>query len=80
MSIEGGILKKLAGFNDWRIHDLRKTFATGCQRLGVDTKIVDRCQNHNPVKGSGAHYLFHEYLDERKAAFELWGAHVASII
>jgi integrase len=80
MSVEGGILKEVAGFNSWRLHDLRKAFATGCQRLGVKTDIIDRCQNHVAVKGSGAHYMFHEYLAERRAAFETWGRHIAKII
>jgi integrase len=80
MSVEGGKLKALTDFNSWRLHDLRKAFATGCQRLGISPAIIDRCQNHVAVKGSGAHYLFHDYLTERRAAFELWGRHVEKLI
>ncbi len=81
MSAEGTALKALTpDLADWRLHDLRRSFATGMQRLGVDPKIIDRCQNHVAVKGVGAVYMRHEFLAERTAAMILWSEHVEKLI
>ena len=80
MSIEGGILKKLVGFNDWRLHDLRRSVASGMQRLGVKPEVIDKCLNHSAVvKGVAAVYLREQYLPERRTAYDLWGAHIAKL-
>ena len=38
--------------NDWRLHDLRRTMATGMQRLGIKLQAVESVLNH--VSGSRA--------------------------
>ncbi len=41
-----------ARFKDWRIHDLRRTCATGIENLGIDTRVVETALNH--VSGTNA--------------------------
>jgi integrase len=41
-----------SGVTDWRLHDLRRTAATGLQRLGVRLEVTEQILNH--VSGSRA--------------------------
>jgi integrase len=73
-------LAKTLTLPDWRLHDLRRSFASGLQRLGVKPEVIDRCLGHsNVVKGTAAVYLREAYLPERRAAMELWSEHVERI-
>ncbi len=75
-------LDKESGVKDWRLHDLRRTMATGLQRLGVRLEVVEAILNH--VGGSRAGivgiYQRHEWADEKRVALGAWGAHVAAIV
>jgi site-specific recombinase XerD len=66
----------------WRIHDLRRTVASGMARLGIALPVIERCLNH--VSGSFAGivgvYQKHEYADEKQAAFDAWARHVEQVI
>jgi integrase len=68
--------------SDWRVHDLRRTVATGLQRLGVGLQITEAVLGH--VGGSRAGivgvYQRHEYAEEKKGALETWGRFVRSLI
>jgi integrase len=67
---------------DWRLHDLRRTAATGMARLGFPPHVVDKVLNHvsGTIRGVAAVYNRFEYLDERRAALEAWGRHVEKIV
>ena len=75
-------MDKASGVNEWRLHDLRRTLATGLQRLGVRLEVTEAVLNH--VSGSRAGivgvYQRHEWQVEKRAALSAWGAHVAAII
>ena len=45
-------LDKASGVKDWRLHDLRRTAATGLQKLGVRLEVTEAILNH--VSGSRA--------------------------
>lgn len=66
----------------WRVHDLRRTMASGMAALGVALPVIERCLNH--VSGSFGGivgvYQQHEYTAEKKAAFELWSDHIIAIV
>ena len=66
----------------WRLHDLRRTVATGLQRLGVRLEVTESVLNH--VSGSRAGivgiYQRHDWADEKRAALAAWGAHVEAIV
>jgi integrase len=71
-------LDEESGVTDWRLHDLRRTLATGLQKLGVRLEVTEAVLNH--VSGSRAGivgvYQRHEWADEKRAALNAWGAHV----
>lgn len=67
-----------APMQHWTLHDLRRTVATGLQRLGVRLEVTEAVLNH--VSGSRAGivgvYQRHNYFDEKKAALEAWAQEV----
>ncbi len=71
-----------SGVKGWRLHDLRRTMATGLQRLGVRLEVTEAVLNH--VSGSRAGivgvYQRHSWADEKRAALNAWGARVAAIV
>jgi hypothetical protein len=58
-----------SGVTDWRLHDLRRTLATGLQRLGVRLEVTEAMLNH--VSGSRAGivgvYQRHNWAEEKRA-------------
>jgi integrase len=68
--------------DNWRLHDFRRTIATGLQRLGFRPDIADQVIGHvgSTRMGAAAHYLHHQYFDERKDALEVWSAHITGVI
>ena len=67
---------------NWRLHDLRRTVATGLQRLGVNLQVVESCLGHTAGSRSGIVKVYqrHDYANEKSAALEAWGEHVASLV
>jgi integrase len=66
----------------WRLHDLRRTFASGCARLGVPVHVVEKALNHTSGTFGGivGVYQRHEYLDERRRALEIWAERLVDLI
>ena len=66
----------------WRIHDLRRTMATGFQRLGVRFEVTEATLNHvsGAKAGVAGIYQRHDWCEEKRAALEGWARHVAAII
>jgi integrase len=66
----------------WRLHDLRRTCASGMQRLGINLPVIEKVLNH--VSGSFAGivgvYQQHSFSEEKKQALEAWGRHVESLM
>jgi integrase len=65
----------------WRLHDLRRTAATGMAGMNFAPHVVERVLNHVSGVQSGlvGVYQRHEYRAEREAASLGWGARVAEI-
>lgn len=65
----------------WKLHDLRRTGDTEMHELGVAPHIVEACVNHisGHKKGVAGTYNKAKYLKEKRAAFDLWAAHVVRI-
>lgn len=59
-------------------HDLRRTMATRLSDLGVHPHVIEKMLNHQ-MGGVMAVYNRAEYLAERKAAWRLWGAWLATL-
>jgi integrase len=66
----------------WTLHDLRRSFASGLQRLGVAPHIVELALNHRSGTFSGVAGIYqrHRYASEVRNAFELWSNHVEALI
>lgn len=66
----------------WRLHDLRRTVATGLQRLGVRFEVTEAVLNHvSGAKGGVAGvYQRHDWADEKRTALEAWAAQVEGLV
>jgi integrase len=75
-------LDQLSGVIGWRLHDLRRTCVSGMARLGVAPHVADKILNHQAgtISGVAAVYQRHDFLAERRAALDLWGAHVGRVL
>ncbi len=75
-------LDELSKVKDWRIHDLRRTVATGLQKLGVNLQTIEAVLGHTSGSRSGVVgvYQRHSFDAEKRAALDAWGAHVASLV
>jgi hypothetical protein len=66
----------------WNVHDLRRTLATGLQRLGVRLEVTEAVLNH--ISGSrggiAGVYQRHDWAAEKRAALDAWATHVRSIV
>ena len=75
-------LDQLSGVTGWRLHDLRRTCVSGMARLGIAPHVADKILNHQSgtISGVAAVYQRHDFLAERQAALDLWGAHVGQLL
>ncbi len=66
----------------WRLHDLRRTLATGFQRLGVRFEVTEAVLNHLSGARSGVAgvYQRHHWTDEKRAALEAWSTHITGLL
>jgi integrase len=78
-----GAKEKVApAMRPWTFHDLRRSFASGLQRLGVAPHIVELTLNHRSGTFSGVAGIYqrHRYAKEVREAFELWSKHIEALI
>ncbi len=70
-----------SGVTSWRLHDLRRTLATGMQRLGVRLEVVEAVLNHTSGTRAGivGIYQRHDWAAEKRAALDAWARHVAAV-
>src|SRR5499427_11119473 len=75
-------LDQLSGVTGWRLHDLRRTCVSGMARLGIAPHVADKILNHQAgtISGVAAIYQRHDFLAERRAALDQWGAHVGRVL
>ena len=66
----------------WRVHDLRRTLATGLQRLGVRFEVTEAVLNHVSGARSGVAgvYQRHDWADEKRDALARWAQALERII
>jgi hypothetical protein len=64
------------------LHDLRRTLATGLQKLGVRFEVTEAVLNHVSGARSGVAgvYQRHTWTKEKRAALEDWSAHLVKLI
>ncbi|MGC2082725.1 MAG: tyrosine-type recombinase/integrase [Bradyrhizobium sp.] len=62
----------------WTLHDLRRSFANGLQRLKIEPHVIEACLNHSTSKLQRT-YQTHDYEDERRTALKLWAEHIDAV-
>jgi integrase len=71
-----------SGVKEWRIHDLRRTVASGLARIGIGLPVIERILNH--VSGSFGGivgvYQRHDYAADKRAALDAWARAVERIM
>ena len=71
------------GLPDFRVHDLRRTAATGMAEAGINPHTISLVLNHiSAQKGTitSAVYVKYSYDKEKREALEVWGRRLAAII
>jgi integrase len=65
----------------WRLHDLRRTAASGMARLRVAPHVIERVLNHisGTISGVAAVYNRYGYDDEKADALQQWGVRLAEL-
>jgi integrase len=74
--------EKVKALPEWRLHDLRRTAATGMASLRIPPHIVEAVLNHKSgtVSGVAAVYNRFDYADEKRAALEAWASKMQSLL
>jgi integrase len=65
----------------WRLHDIRRTVATGMADLGVQPHVIEAVLNHISGHKAGVAGVYNRasYANEKRRALDLWAEHVASL-
>src|SRR4029079_7414169 len=68
--------------DNWRLHDLRRTVATGLQKLGTALPVTEAILGHVAGSRSGIVGVYQRYTydTERRAALDAWGMHVVGLV
>lgn len=71
-----------AKIDHFTLHDLRRTMATGLQRLGVRLEVTEAVLNHvsGTRGGLAGVYQRHDFLEEKRHALDAWAADVKRIV
>jgi hypothetical protein len=64
------------------VHDLRRTVATGLQRLGIRLEVTEAVLNHisGTRAGIAGVYQRHDWASEKRVALDAWAAHVLAVV
>lgn len=62
--------------SEWRLHDLRRTAASGMARAGIAPHVIEKVLNHisGTISGVAAVYNRYGYDAERREAMDKWGS------
>ncbi len=75
-------LDQLSGISGWRLHDLRRTVATGLQALGARLEVIDEVLGHASGSRAGivGVYQRHRFEKEKRAALDSWSRHIQGLL
>jgi integrase len=65
----------------WRLHDIRRTVASGMARLGQPVHVIEAVLNHRSgtISGIAAVYNRYSYYSEKRQALDDWSAVVITL-
>ncbi|MDB5693084.1 MAG: intA 4 [Alphaproteobacteria bacterium] len=71
-----------AELKPWRSHDIRRTVATGLQRLGVRLEVTEAVLNHVSGSKNGivGVYQRYDWAEEKGGALDAWSEHIAKLV
>jgi len=71
-----------ASIPDWRLHDLRRTLASGLAMLGYRAEVIKRVLGHaaNANDVTEAHYNWHNYDSEALEAVGAWADYIKCLV
>jgi integrase len=74
--------KRMRPAAEWRLHDLRRTCASGLQRLGVPIHVTEAVLGHRSgtLAGIARVYQRHDYLPEKTVALQRWADQVERLV
>jgi len=70
------------GVTGWTLHDIRRTVASGLQRLGVRLEVTEAVLNHrgSSMAGIVSVYQRHDYAAEKRDALARWADCVDAVV
>lgn len=73
--------REMGATTPWRLHDLRRTCASGMARLGINLPVIEKVLNHTSGSFAGivGVYQRHSFADEKRRALEAWGSFVVGL-
>jgi integrase len=76
------VLDKAAPIPAWRTHDLRRSMASGMQRLGVQERVIEAALGHSSASRNGLLRVYqqHDFSLEKREALSLWSKHVMKVV
>jgi integrase len=76
------LIDAIANIAPWVVHDLRRTTATGLQKLGTPLQVTEAVLGHTGGSRAGVVGIYqrHDYANEKRTALEVWGAHVMALV
>ncbi|GJD32819.1 Prophage integrase IntA [Methylobacterium adhaesivum] len=74
-------IEERSGVTDWRIHDLRRSSATGMAGIGVLPHVVEAVLNHASGAKTGVAGIYNRasYATEKRAALDAWAVYVLKL-
>jgi integrase len=65
----------------WRVHDLRRSFATHAAGIGIQPHIIEACLNHVSGHKGGVAGIYNRaaYEPEKRTALDTWAAHLLAM-
>lgn len=66
----------------WRLHDIRRTVASGMAEIGIAPHVIEKVLNHSTgqISGVAAVYNRHTYLREKTDALSAWARALEAIV
>jgi integrase len=66
----------------WRIHDLRRSAATGMAGIGIAPHVIESALNHVSGHKAGVAGIYNQeqYSEEKRIAWLRWAEHIAAVI
>jgi integrase len=73
--------RKAKAMPDWRLHDLRRTCATGMAELGLQPHIIEAVLNHVSGHKGGVAGVYNRasYAEPMREALQRWADHVEAL-